>query len=86
LTGVVVRDRVVAGGADAAAAGMRGSPTVLVDGDDVAAGPDGGSGPGSLACRLYPAGGGYEGAPPVEVIRAALVRAAKRGGADAERG
>jgi hypothetical protein len=45
-----------------------GSPTVLVDGRDVA-----GAEPGSDACcRLYGGPGGTAGAPPVDAIAAAL--------------
>lgn len=50
-------------------AGMNGSPTILVDGED----PFGGAGP-SLTCRLYRIGESVEGTPPV----AALVEAFSR--------
>jgi hypothetical protein len=50
-----------------------GSPTILVDGRDVA-----GSEPGSDACcRLYAGSEGTSGAPAVEQIAAALERAAR---------
>jgi len=48
-----------------------GSPTVLVDGTDVA----GASGPAGASCRLYPGAAGLQGAPAVETITAALRRA-----------
>jgi len=55
----------------AAGMGFRGSPTVLIDGRDVAA-LDGETGI-SLGCRLYPrADGGAGGVPPEGVIREAL--------------
>jgi hypothetical protein len=46
-----------------------GSPSILVDGKDVAnAQPSGGN-----CCRLYPNGhGGFQGVPPVEMIAAAF--------------
>ncbi len=45
-----------------------GSPTILVDGTDVAR-----SEPGAEACcRIYNAGSGTTGAPPVELIAEAL--------------
>jgi hypothetical protein len=46
-----------------------GSPTILVDGVDVAGGV-----PSGTSCRLYP-GSPDPGAPPLAVIRAALGRA-----------
>lgn len=52
-----------------------GSPTILVDGDDVA-------GERALAaaasCRVYEADGGFRGVPPVEAIVAALTEARRR--------
>lgn len=73
-TGIVVHlgYRVVADGAEAVAAGMRGSPTVLVLGTD-AAGPGGDA--SSLSCRLYAGSDGYRGAPDVDLIASALTRA-----------
>src|SRR3546814_11450391 len=59
----------------AVAAGMHGSPTVLVAGADVAgAGED----VGSLSCRLYRSATGHDGGPDVETLEAAL-RAAPHG-------
>jgi hypothetical protein len=71
---VDVRRQVVVTHAQAAAAGMPGSPTVLVAGADVTSAGDG---PASLSCRLYAGGGGNEGAPDVESIVIALTRAAQ---------
>jgi hypothetical protein len=73
-TGVapVVREYVVATEDQALALGMRGSPTVLVDGVDVV----GAGGPtGSLSCRLYDTGSGTDRAPSVDALADALVRA-----------
>lgn len=54
----------------AAAAGMHGSPTLLVDGRDPFAGPDT---PAGLSCRIYrDADGGVTGAPPIAALRTAL--------------
>lgn len=72
---VQVRHRVVADAAEAVAAGMRGSPTVLVAGHDVA--PAGGNG-GSLSCRL-------DLGLDVDRITSALVRA-REGDAGADLG
>jgi hypothetical protein len=69
----VVRRREVADERDAAQAGMRGSPTLLINGVDPFAAP--GQVPG-LACRLYrDATGRAAGAPPVEAIRRAVEQA-----------
>lgn len=58
-----VREREIASPEEAVAAGMSGSPTILVDGVD----PFASDAPGSLACRRYPdAGGG--GAPSVDAL------------------
>jgi hypothetical protein len=69
--------RVVTDAADAARWGMRGSPTLLVDGRD----PFGEPGPDpGLACRLYPGENGHlDGAPSVPALREALERAGARG-------
>jgi hypothetical protein len=74
---VIVTRRVIPDAAEAARWGMRGSPTLLVDGKD----PFAGSGAGAvIACRLYPAGDGrLDGAPTVAALRDALERAAARG-------
>ena len=55
---------------EAAALGMRGSPTLLIDGADPFAAP---GEPVSLSCRLYrQADGTAAGAPPTEALRRAL--------------
>ena len=71
--GAVVHRRVVADEREAAEAGMRGSPTLLIDGVDRFAAP--GQAP-SLSCRLYPDGAGrLAGAPSAEALRQALAEA-----------
>lgn len=55
---------------EAARRGMRGSPTLLIDGRDPFADPDT---PPSLSCRLYWApDGSQQGAPSVEDLRRVL--------------
>lgn len=49
--------------------GFHGSPSILVDGVDVFAGPDAGVG---LSCRVYRTPDGLAGAPTVEQLRAVL--------------
>ena len=49
--------------------GFHGSPSILVDGVDVFAGPDAGVG---LSCRVYRTPDGSAGAPTLEQLRAAL--------------
>ena len=49
--------------------GFHGSPSILVDGVDVFAGPDAGVG---LSCRVYRTPEGLAGAPTMEQLRAAL--------------
>ncbi|MFD9669780.1 alkylmercury lyase family protein [Rhodococcus sp. NPDC059968] len=67
---VEITHRVLDDAADAADAGMTGSPTLLVDGTDPFAAP--GLAP-SVSCRLYPTGdGALEGAPSVAALRQAL--------------
>jgi len=67
---VAIKRRVLTNRDAATAAGMTGSPTLLVDGEDPFA--ESGLVP-SLSCRLYPAdGGGVDGAPSVTALRAAL--------------
>jgi hypothetical protein len=51
-----------------------GSPTIRVNGYDVAPPPE--SHPASLACRIYPTRGGASGVPPLHQLLAALARAA----------
>jgi hypothetical protein len=74
---VAITRRVLDNQAAASEAGMTGSPTLLVDGDDPFAEP--GLVP-SVSCRLYPAdGGGVDRAPSVDAIRAALRRRGREG-------
>lgn len=56
---------------DAATTGMRGSPTILIDGADPFA--DGDTAP-SLSCRLFRNGHGIEGAPSLDALIEALTR------------
>ncbi len=49
--------------------GFHGSPSILVNGVDLFAGPDAGVG---LSCRVYRTPDGPAGAPTVEQLRAAL--------------
>lgn len=68
--GVVVRRREITDEQEAAAAGMHGSPTLLVDGTDPFAAP--GQAP-SLSCRLYRDAAGRTGpAPSVEALQRVL--------------
>ncbi len=69
--GVAVTERVVATVEEAAAAGMHGSPTILVDGGDLFS--SGLEGP-SLSCRLYRSTAGVAGAPAVAALIDALDR------------
>ena len=59
---------------DAAASGFNGSPTILIDGDDLFPGPFRGpaAGAGGLSCRLYPTSTGLAGAPTVDDLVLAL--------------
>jgi hypothetical protein len=73
LPGIRVSRRVIASEAEAAAAGMRGSPTLLVGGVDPFAVP--GQEPG-MACRLYRQDdGSLAPAPPADELRRALATA-----------
>lgn len=70
LPGVRVIRRVVHDERQAAALGMRGSPTLLIDGADPFAPA---SQPTGLGCRLYrQADGSLGGAPPVDSLRDVL--------------
>jgi hypothetical protein len=55
----------------AQAVAFRGSPTVLVDGEDPFLDE---AVPVGLMCRIYPTPDGAQGAPSVEQLRAALAR------------
>lgn len=75
----VVRERIVASAEDAAQLGMRGSPTILVDGRDLFARPasavpddDTAAADAGLSCRLYPGPAGVSGAPTVSQIVEAM--------------
>ena len=65
----VVRERQVHSGEEAVRLGMRGSPTILIDGSDPFAG---GADPAALSCRLYRGDPGFSGAPTVEQLVEAL--------------
>ena len=65
----VVGEREVQSSEEAARLGMRGSPTILIDGHDPFAG---GTDPSALSCRLYRSDPGFSGAPTVEQIVEAL--------------
>lgn len=60
LTDAVVVEQVVTDTDEAAALGMHGSPTILIDGSDPFA--QAGT-PASVSCRLYPNDGKFDGAP-----------------------
>ena len=82
--GAALSRRVIDTAKAAAAAGMTGSPTLLVDGIDPFAEP--GTSP-SLSCRLYRgADGRVDGAPSVAALRRALGSAGQRCGTDEARG
>lgn len=51
---------------------FHGSPSILLDGVDMLADPDAGTG---LTCRVYQTPEGPAGAPTVEQLRAAIARA-----------
>ena len=55
---------------EAQAAHFRGSPTILIDGDDPFAGD--GTGAFGLTCRVYPTDNGLAGSPTVDELVAAL--------------
>jgi hypothetical protein len=72
-SGVVVRRRTVRDEREAVEAGMRGSPTLLINGTDPFAAP--GQAP-SLSCRIYrDAAGRPAGTPTVDALREALEQA-----------
>jgi hypothetical protein len=48
---------------------FRGSPTVLINGDDPFLDTDA---PVGLSCRIYPIDGGFRGTPPEQALRAAI--------------
>jgi len=71
VTGTEISERVIKNDAEAHAVGMHGSPTILIDGRDpfVEAGT-----PPSMSCRLYRTAAGFEGAPSVAELIAALLQ------------
>jgi hypothetical protein len=50
---------------------FRGSPTVLIDGEDPFVDLEA---PFGLSCRIYPTAEGYRGTPPESELRAAIAR------------
>lgn len=68
---VVVNEVEIGDEADAAERGMRGSPTILIGGNDVAGAN---AVPGTVSCRLYAGERGVEGAPSLERLVMALSR------------
>lgn len=66
-----IRQTEVGDAATAASAGMRGSPTILIDGVDAV---DSDTPEGSVSCRLYRGESGLQGAPPVDQLIDALRR------------
>jgi hypothetical protein len=64
-----VEHRLVSTPEEAQAAGFRGSPTVLVNGQDPFADPDA---PVGLSCRVFRTEAGLAGAPTVEQLLAVL--------------
>ena len=69
LGSATIRQHEVRSDEEAARLGMRGSPSILIDGRDPFAEPGQGT---SLSCRLYPGDAGPTGAPSVEQLVAAL--------------
>ena len=66
---VQVEHRLVVTPEQAEAAGFRGSPTVLINGEDPFADPDA---PVGLSCRVYGSATGLTGVPTVEQLLAVL--------------
>ena len=66
-----VRETEVADAETAERVGMRGSPTIVIDGRDAV--PTGAP-VGSLSCRLYATDAGTQGAPTVDQLADALTR------------
>jgi hypothetical protein len=65
----VVHEREVHSSEEAERLGMRGSPTILIDGRDPFAR---GAGPAAMSCRLYLSDAGLSGAPTVSQLIEAL--------------
>jgi hypothetical protein len=66
--GFEMQRRVVTDPEDAEVAGMRGSPTILVDGQDPFANAE----PPSMSCRVYHTPDGAAGSPTVAQLRRVL--------------
>ena len=69
IEGVTLVERIIDDPAAAAAAGMHGSPTILIEGRDLF---ESDSANGSVSCRLYRTAEGTSGAPTVEELVDAL--------------
>ena len=65
----VVRQREIHSSEEAERLGMRGSPTIVIDGRDPFAG---GAGPAAMSCRLYRSDAGVSGVPTVSQLIEAL--------------
>ncbi len=70
--GVIVSRQLIESVEDAEAIGFRGSPSILVDGQDLF--PDL-SATAGLACRIYATPDGFAGAPTLEQLREAIAAA-----------
>ncbi len=71
VTVAEISERVITSDADAHELGMHGSPTILIDGCD----PFSEAGtPASMSCRLYRSDAGFDGAPNVADLVAAITR------------
>ena len=72
--GITLTRKMITNHEQADAYGLRGSPTLLIDGVDPFAQP---GQPTSLSCRIYrDAAGHAHGAPPIDALKAALQEAA----------
>lgn len=67
--GLTVTRRIIATDEEAEAARFRGSPTILIDGEDHFASDDA---PFGLACRMYRTPDGPAGSPTTEQLEAAI--------------
>lgn len=71
-----IREREVRSGEEAQRLGMRGSPTILINGADPFAGQ---TGPTGMACRLYRTDTGLSGVPALRQLVEALTPVNGRG-------
>lgn len=69
ITDAEITERLITNDAEAHALGMHGSPTILIDGHDPFV--EAGTSP-SMSCRLYRTTTGFEGAPSVVALIAAV--------------